>query len=127
MKYWKTCMLFALGGTAYFTLECVWRGFSCGSMFLLGGLCFLLIGKIGQTALPLAAQLLLSAAMVTALELLTGLAVNRDYSVWDYRALTCNFLGQICLIFSLLWLPVSFAGLALYCAAERRLERLGKL
>ena len=44
MKFWKQAMLFYLGGCAYMGLELLWRGRSHGSMFLLGGFCFLLIG-----------------------------------------------------------------------------------
>ena len=101
-------------------LEFCWRGYSHGSMFLLGGLCFLLIGRIGLglSRLPLALRLLLCAGLVTVLELLTGLLVNRDYSVWDYRGLPFQFQGQICLIFSLLWIPVSLMAMHLYDAAN---------
>ena len=43
-----------------------------------------------------------------------GLLINRDYSVWDYRQMPLNFLGQICLPFSLLWIPVSLGAMMLY-------------
>ena len=97
-------------------------------MFLLGGTCFLLLGKLGThyPRIPLAVKLLLGAALVTALELGTGLLVNRDFAVWDYRAQPGNFLGQICPMFAALWLPLSAAGMALYGWAETRLDRLGK-
>ena len=39
----------------------------------------------------------------------TGLAVNRSYAVWDYRPLQPNFLGQICLCYFTLWIPLSAA------------------
>ena len=47
------------------------------------------------------------AGVITILELAAGLLVNRRHQVWDYSALPGNFLGQICLPFSLLWIPVS--------------------
>ncbi|MDD6200959.1 MAG: hypothetical protein PUB93_06795 [Firmicutes bacterium] len=124
MKLWKTAVLFYLGGSAYLTLEFLWRGRSHGSMFLLGGTCFLLLGHLEKALprLPLPVKVILGAAMVTALELLTGLLVNRDYSVWDYRHLPYQYRGQISLIFSLLWMPVSLAAMGLYRAAERRLD-----
>ncbi len=123
MRIWKACLLFYLGGSAYMMLEFLWRGRSYGSMFLLGGACFLLMGGIYRhLRLPLAVKLILSAGAVTVLELLTGLTVNRDFSVWDYRKMPYNYLGQICLNYSLLWIPVSFAGILLYAWADRRLS-----
>ena len=120
MKFWKKAVLFYLGGMLYCALELLWRGWTHGSMFVLGGLCFLLIGRLGQTQprLPGVPRALLAAAVVTALELGCGLLVNRRYQVWDYRDLPLNFHGQICLPFTLLWIPIC-------CAAERVYERLG--
>ena len=124
MRIWKQIMLFCLGGGGYVCLELLWRGRSHGSMFFLGGLCFWLIGRIRRLAkIALSFRLLLCAACVTGLELLTGLAVNREYQVWDYRSLPVHYRGQICLIYSLLWLPVSFFGMMLHGAAERVLTR----
>ena len=125
MRLLKHIILFYMGGSAYMTLEFIWRGRSHGSMFLLGGVCFLLIGKLSSLLrrVPLALQLVVSSVMITGLELATGLLVNRDYSVWDYRTVSYNFLGQICLPFSLLWIPVSLFGMQLYYRAERLLTK----
>ena len=71
--------------------------------------------------MPLPFQLLLSAGIVTALELLTGLLVNRNYTVWDYRGMPYDYLGQICLNYSLLWIPVSFLAILLYRWMEPKL------
>ena len=124
-KYWKNAVLFYLGGTAYMFLEFCWRGRSDGSMFLLGGTCFLLVGgKVAAwTRLPLALRLVAGAAVITALELLTGLLVNRNYTVWDYRAMPLQYKGHICLPYSLLWIPVSLAAMHLYDRAGTMLER----
>ena len=60
--------------------------------------------------------------MITAVELGTGLLANRSYRVWDYRDMRLNYRGQICLLYSLYWIPVSaFAGW-LYRTAEKRLS-----
>ena len=122
MRFWKQTVLFYMGGSAYMTLEFLWRGKSHYSMFLLGGVCFLIIGRLGQK-LPLAVRLILNSGVITALELVTGLIVNRNYSVWDYRTTPFNFLGQICLPFSLLWIPVSLLGLLIYNGADRLVSR----
>ena len=99
MGFLRKCILFYLGGSAYFILELLWRGRSHGSMFLLGGTCFLLIGKLSRLLrrIPLAMQLILSAGLITALELLTGQIVNRNHQIWDYRRMPCNYHGQVCL------------------------------
>ncbi len=123
MRIIKHCILFYLGGGAYMTLEFLWRGRSHGSMFVLGGTCFLLIGKLSSflRRAPLALQLVLSSCVITALELAAGLLVNRDYAVWDYRAAAFHYRGQICLPFSLLWMPVSLLAMRLYDRAQRLL------
>ena len=103
-----------MGGGLYMALEFLWRGRSHGSMFLLGGSCFLLLGRLGRARLSLPAKALSGSALVTALELLTGISVNRNYAVWDYRSMPLNFLGHICLPYSLLWAPLSLFAMFLY-------------
>ena len=124
MKIWKKTVLFYLGGAVYFTMELLWRGWSHGSMFLLGGVCFLLLGQLGAhfPRVPLWLKVMLGAAMVTALELGTGLLVNRDFAVWDYRSMPYNYQGQICLNYSLLWMPVSLLAMLLYSKAEGKIQ-----
>ena len=121
MKFWKQAMLFYLGGCAYMGLELLWRGRSHGSMFVAGGTCFLLIGHLNRVRprLPLLPRALVGAGIVTMVELAVGLLANRDYSVWDYRHLPFHYRGQISLIFSLLWMPVSLAGMELYRLADK--------
>ena len=51
---------------------------------------------------------------VVAFVLAAGLLINRKYAVWDYRNVPFNFMGQICLPYSLLWIPVGFAGAECY-------------
>ena len=123
MGIFRKTLLFYLGGCAYLGLELLWRGWSHGSMFLAGGICFLLIGHLNEVEprLPLWGQALAGAGIITMVELAFGLAVNRDFAVWDYRGMPLNFLGQICLPFTLLWIPVSLAAVALYGFLSRRL------
>ena len=112
--------LFLLGGGGYVGLELLWRGRSHVSMFAAGGICFLLLGRLQRTRLAPTLQCVLGAVIITAVELLTGLLVNRTYRVWDYRQMPFNFLGQICLPFSLLWLPVSLGAMVLYRQLDKR-------
>ena len=125
MKVFRKCVLFYIGGVAYMILEFIWRGYSHWSMFLLGGLCFLLVGGgvAKLTRLPLALRLIVGACVITALELATGLLVNRNFLVWDYRRLPYNFLGQISLRYSLLWIPVSLAAMVLYAWTSEKIKK----
>ena len=128
MKFWKVLLLFYLGGMVYTALELLWRGYSHSSMFVLGGLCFVLIGQLGRRKpkLPLVARTVVVACIVTVLELGCGLLVNRDYHVWDYRQLPLNYRGQICLPFFLLWLPLTMVAAVLYERLETRLDNYAK-
>ena len=120
MRLWKGILLFSIGGCGYMGLEFLWRGWSHGSMWLAGGSCFLLLGELNRTRQPLPLRLVTGAGIITAVELLTGLVANRDYSVWDYRGMPFNYHGQICLPYSLLWIPVSFGAMLLYDLLEKR-------
>ena len=116
MKKWRIPARFILGGSAYVGLEVLFRGRSHGSMFLAGGTCFLILGQLHRFSLPLRA--VIGSAVVTAVELGTGFLFNRDYRVWDYRDLPLNYRGQICLPFSVLWMPVSLAAVTVYDALD---------
>ena len=123
MKFWKQILYFYLGGMAYTGLELLWRSRSHGSMFILGGCCFLALGQLRRLRLPLPIRALVGSAAVTAAELGAGLLVNRSYHVWDYRRVPLNFMGQICLRYSLLWIPVCLLGMGLYGLLERQMVR----
>ncbi len=125
MKLWKNALMFCLGGGAYVGLELLWRGRSHVSMFLAGGTCLLLVGHLQEVEpkLPLPLRIPAGALIITAVELAVGLAVNRDYSVWDYRGVPGNWLGQICPVFTALWLPLSWLALVLYDRLKAVMDR----
>ena len=116
MKIVKHGLLFCIGGISYLGVELLWRGWTHSSMFFAGGSCFLLLGKLNETRplLPLSLRALTGAGIITSVELLTGLIANRNYTVWDYRNVPFNFHGQICLPFSLLWIPLSLGAMGFY-------------
>lgn len=123
MKIWKNLILFYLGGMAYCGLELLWRGRTHGSMFLLGGGCFLLLGKVEKLSLPFPIRALCGGLCITAGELAVGFLVNRRFQVWDYRSLPLNFQGQICLLYSLLWTALSPIGAGLHQKIAERLPQ----
>lgn len=114
----KHAVLFIVGGGAYYGIEVLWRWHSHWTMAVLGGLCFLLVGAINEILswdTPLWRQALYGAVIITALELAAGIILNLvlKLDIWDYSGLPCNILGQICLPYFLLWIPLSLAAILL--------------
>lgn len=108
----KLLVLFLIGGFSYYGIEILWRGYSHISMFALGGICFVFIGSINEFfswEMPLLKQGIIGSFIVTMLEFITGCIVNLwlNLDVWDYSDLSFNFMGQICLWFSLIWILLS--------------------
>lgn len=114
----KIIILFIIGGTIYVSLELLFRGRSHISMFILGGLCFVLIGGINNYIsweMPLILQMLIGAVIITTSEFITGYIVNikLGLNVWDYSNQPFNIMGQICLSFSFLWMLISLIAIVL--------------
>ena len=122
MELARKAALFTLGGGSYVGLELLYRGRSHISMFGAGGTCFVALGRLRGLPGPYLLRILAGAGLITMVELGTGLLVNRDYRVWDYRNLPGNFRGQICPLFTAIWIPVAAAGMGLYGVAEKWLE-----
>ena len=128
MKLWRELVIFYLGGMLYMALELAWRGWSHGSMFLLGGCCFWLIGQLDarHPRWPILLQMLCGTGIIVALELAGGLVLNRwlGLGIWDYSRLPYALLGQICLPFALTVVPSQrrgdlYRGLAAPAALRR--------
>lgn len=111
--------LFLIGGRLYTWIELLWRGHTHWTMFILGGLCFVIMGLLNEHIFPWELSLLwqsvISAVVVTIFEFITGCIVNLwlGWNVWDYSALPFNLCGQICLYFFALWIPLSMSGIIL--------------
>ena len=112
----KTLHLGAIGGSLYLLAELIWRGYTHWTMGVLGGICFMLFGSLTSIKVPLYMKALAGTLAVTLLELCAGLILNTwlHLSIWDYSRLPLNLYGQICLPYSLLWLPLSILGILLY-------------
>lgn len=113
--------VFLLGGLLYGLLELLWRGWTHWTMLLCGGLCLLLMYLITGVCRSPVRRVILCAAAVTVIEFFTGCLVNLalGWGVWDYSELTGNVLGQICPLYSGLWLLLSVPG-TLLCRGLRR-------
>ncbi len=118
---------FALGGTVYGLLEVLWRGYTHPSMWLAGGLCFCGFGYLGQRfkTAPLLYRCVAGALLVTGVEFTFGLVCNRllGLGVWDYSHLRFHLLGQVCLLFTVLWGFLSIPGMFLARQTALYLQR----
>lgn len=111
-KFLQFFFLFHIGGFAYGAIEIISRGYSHISMMIAGGICFLLIGLINEIhkgEIGLVKQMLISAAIITLVEFITGLIVNvwLDLNVWDYSDHSLNLMGQICVFYTIIWFFLS--------------------
>lgn len=85
----RVITLWALLGAAYVALETLWRGYSHPSMFIVGGLCGVLVGALNQAPrfynAPVALQAAAGAAVVLAVEFASGCILNLwlGLDVWD--------------------------------------------
>lgn len=118
MRWIKPLTLISVGGFIYVLIELIFRGHSHWTMFLVGGLCFWLIGLINEIIpweMPLWRQCIIGAALITAVEFAAGCVINLclGWDVWDYSNLPFNVLGQVCLPFMALWFFLSAVGIAL--------------
>ena len=110
--------LFIIGGSVYVMIELAFRGRSHWTMFLLGGLCFYLIGLINEFYpwdMPLISQMFISSIIITTLEFIFGVILNiwLKLGIWDYSNIPYNLCGQICLLFSILWFLLSSVAIIL--------------
>lgn len=118
MRALRPLVLIGIGGLLYVMIELVFRGRTHWTMFLVGGLCFWLIGLINEIIpweMLLWKQCIAGAVIVTTVEFISGCIINLGlgWNVWDYSNMPLNFLGQICLPFSLLWVLLSAVAIVL--------------
>ena len=119
--------LFMIGGCAYPLLEIVWRGHTHSSMAIAGGLCMCAIHFVCNKRMktqPLVLKCLAGAGIITGIELIIGVVVNKwlQLQVWDYSHQPFNILGQVCLPFSILWafLTIPAMGVGMLCAQQKK-------
>ena len=117
-KISKYIFLFGFGGTIYYSVEILFRGFSHWTMFVLGGICFLFMyiqGRITGWQDAFWKQLVRSVIFVTAMEFIFGIIINKYllWDVWDYSLMPLHLFGQICLPFTLIFSVLTAIGILL--------------
>ena len=119
MKAKKYLLFFLLGYCIYIAIEVTYRGYSFRLMGIAGGLSLAGIGMLEDAGLrrfPLAFQMMVSAVLITAIELYSGMFSLRvlHYRMWDYSALPFSFCdGLICPWFFGIWYLLSVVGIFL--------------
>ena len=122
--------VFLIGGAAYQGIEILWRGFTHPSMFFAGGLCLLAIdfinGIFGRKSVPFTAAL--CGTVITIVELAAGTVINviMGMSVWDYSDVPFNFMGQICPVYTLLWILISIPAIYICRLIEKASKSIFK-
>lgn len=108
----KEFILFLIGGGIYYLFEMLWRGYSHWTMFILGGICFVIIGLLNEQYdynMPLVEQMFSSMIIITTLEFISGVILNiiLKMNIWDYSNMPLNLFGQICIPFMIIWFFLS--------------------
>ena len=116
----KNIIVFFVFGTIYINIEVLFRalqhyenfgnaliGYSSLWMFLVGGVSALMVGLINENfKIPLALECLLGGLIITLIELISGLLLNKwlGFYLWDYTDMPLNIEGQVSLLFSAFWI-----------------------
>lgn len=127
--------VFIFGGLIYTSIELLFRGSSHWTMTLTGGVCFLSLYLLAiYTTAPLWKKTVWGAVIITGMEFVVGIIVNKilGWNIWDYADCPMNFMGQICIGFSAIWILFSAGGIMLceviykfQCWAEKKYFRAG--
>ena len=110
----KNIVLFSIGGAIYLMIEVIWRYLmnrpdTHWTMFIVGGLAFLIIGSINEYftwEIPIWLQSIIGTIAVTVLEFISGCVLNiwLGLNIWDYSNMPLNLFGQICVPFMVAWI-----------------------
>lgn len=106
MRFFEYPAIFAGGGVLYGLIELLFRGRTHWTMLIAGGVCSCILYTISTKSSEREwKKWIMGGASITAVEFVTGGIVNLHlgWNVWDYSHLPVNLMGQICLLFSVLW------------------------
>lgn len=107
----KDLVLLAIFGTIYVFIEIMWRGYSHWTMWFVGGLVGVFssyINKRTEWQVPFWRQVIRVDLFVLSCEFVFGFILNilLGLNVWDYSDMPFNIMGQVCLPFAIIWLPL---------------------
>ncbi|MBQ8296162.1 MAG: hypothetical protein IJX77_06795 [Ruminococcus sp.] len=111
-----------MGFFLYSMIEIISRGYTHWTMALTGGTVLAILYIINcRRTMTLMKSCFIGAVVITAVELIVGICVNRimGWRVWDYSDVPFNLLGQICLPYSAAWFLLCIPAYYL-CSAIRR-------
>ena len=99
-------------------IEIAWRGYSHVSMAILGGICFLYASYQNERVTwdyPLFTQAIKTTLFILVSEFISGCILNiwLGLGIWDYSHMPFNLFGQVCVLYALLWFPLSFVAIIL--------------
>lgn len=107
----KVFFLFWWGGLIYCGIEILWRRRTHTSMFFAGGFSmvavYLIYSMLWNVSWLL--TLILCGVSITAVEFSVGYIVNLKLrlNVWDYSDRKYNLMGQVCPLYTFLWMALS--------------------
>ena len=115
-------LMWTWGGTLYFFMEVVYKTLTGNpdhiswTMIIVAFILCIPLERFGDELpweMPMILQTIICAVAITITELISGLILNvwLGLHVWDYSELPFNFMGQIWLQFSLLWVVLSYFGI----------------
>ena len=119
----KFAVVFSAGGLIYGSLEIIFRGYTHWSMMIAGGICAVFLYLIAvKSREPIWKKWIMGGAVITTVEFLAGILVNilLGWHVWSYAASWANLFGQICVLFTLLWMLLCIPGIWLMQVVSRR-------
>lgn len=114
----KHIFLLCVGGGIYCSIELIQRGRTHWTMFIVGGICFVICGLINELLpwdMVIWLQMLICTVAITLIEFISGCVINIYFGlgVWDYSNLPLNICGQVSLLYSVFWFGLSLVAIVL--------------
>ena len=115
-RWLKLLVLWFSMGCVYYLIEIVYRSVIAGqitfphpSMIIVGGLCGISVGAINQLErfydMRIRTQAVIGAVLTLVIEFIAGCVLNlwMGLNIWDYSGQPFNIMGQVCVLFGVIW------------------------